>query len=390
MEEQRMKTELKSLAELRPVTQPLEGEMVVNMGPHHPSTHGVLNFLLITDGEVMHKAIPHVGYLHRGIEKIAESVPYAGFMPFTDRVDYLGAMAANQGYAMAVEKLLGCEVPRRAEYLRVVACELNRIASHLVATGTMAMDVGAFTPFLHWLREREYLNDLFEELCGARLTYNYMRIGGVGYDLPAGWGDKLLKWLDRFDVIIEEFDRLITRNEIFVKRLANVGVILGKDAVDYGLVGPNLRASGIDWDLRRDDPYSVYPKFLFDVPLGQGYRGQVGDCYDRYMVRIAEMRQSSRILRQALYGLPEGEVRAKLPKKLTVPPGEVYARVEAPRGEMGFYLVSRGGESPYRLKIRTGSFTAMSIVEKLSAGVMIADFVAIFGSLDVIAPEVDR
>jgi len=382
--------ELKDLAQLREMALPIAGETMVNMGPQHPSTHGVLNFLLVTDGEVMHRAIPHVGYLHRGMEKLAEEVPYHGYMPFTDRLDYLAAMSANQGYAMAVEKLLGCGVPPRAEWLRLIACELNRIASHLVATGTMAMDLGAFTPFIHWLREREVINDLTEALCGSRLTYHYLRIGGVGYDLPAGFADRTLRWLDHFEPMIDEFDRLISHNEIFVARLANVSPIGAAMAIDYGLVGPNLRASGVDWDLRRDLAYSVYPECQFEVPLGRGYRGVVGDCYDRFVVRVLEIRESCRLLRQAFERLPEGEIQAKVGRKLKLPAGEAYARVEAPRGEMGFYLVSDGGESPYRLKVRTGSFSAMSIIEALSHGLMIADLVALIGSLDVIAPEVDR
>ncbi len=383
-------SELKDLSQLKTVYGPVAGEMIVNMGPQHPSTHGVLNFLLVTDGEVMHKAVPHIGYLHRGMEKMAESISYPGYMPFTDRLDYLAAMSANQGYAMAVEKLLGCAVPPRGEYLRVLACELNRIASHLVATGSMAMDIGAFTPFLHWLREREFINDIMEELCGSRLTYNYLRIGGVAHDLPEGMADKILRWMDHFEPIIGEFDRLISNNEIFVQRLANVAVISAEDAADFGLVGPNLRASAVAWDLRRNMPYSAYADFQFDVPLGRGFRGTAGDCYDRFVVRVLEMRESCRIIRQALAKMPAGEIRTKVPKKIKVPPGETYARVEAPRGEMGFYLISDGQETPYRLKVRTGSFTAMSIIEKLSHGVMIADLVAIIGSLDVVAPEVDR
>lgn len=386
----RREPELKDLSQLRTLANPVPGQMTVNMGPQHPSTHGVLNFLLVTDGEVMEKAVPHVGYLHRGMEKLAEGIAYHGYMPFTDRIDYLASMFANQGYAMAVEKLLGCALPPRAEMLRVIACELNRIASHLVATGTMAMDIGAFTPFVHWLREREVINDLMESLCGSRLTYNYMRIGGVGYDLPEGWTDRLLRWMDHFVIVIDEFERLISNNEIFVERLANVSVITPADALGYGLTGPNLRASGVDWDLRRDMPYAGYGQFRFDVPVGKGFRGTVGDCYDRFAVRVQEMRQSERILRQAVEMLPAGDIAAKVPRKVKLPVGESYARVEAPRGEMGFYLVSDGGESPYRLKVRTGSFSAMSIIEHLSHGVMIADLVAIIGSLDVIAPEIDR
>ena len=385
-----IKKELKNLEQLKQMREPLEGEMLVNMGPQHPSTHGVLNFLLYTDGEVMHKAVPNIGYLHRGIEKLSETMGYNGFMPFTDRIDYVSAMTANQGYAMAVEKLLKTEVPERAEYLRVIAAEMNRIASHLVANGAMAMDIGAFTPFIHWLREREYINDFMEELCGSRLTYNYVRIGGVSFDMEKELGDKIIKWLDHFEPIIDEFDRLITNNEIFVQRLANVAPVSAELAKSYCLVGPNLRASGVDWDIRRDVPYSVYHKFDFKVPLGEGFRGTVGDCYDRFVVRILEMRESCKILRQALGSIPDGEIQVKVPRNLKPPAGEACASVESARGEMFYYVVSDGTANPYRVKARAGSFTAMSIIEHLSKGVMIADLVAIIGSLDVVAPEVDR
>jgi NADH-quinone oxidoreductase subunit D len=367
-----------------------DGLMLLNMGPHHPATHGVLNFLLETDGEIVRRAIPDVGYLHRGIEKLAEMNAYAGTMPYTDRVDYLGGMFTNQAWAMAVERLAGIEVPRRAEFCRVIACELNRIASHLVGTGAMTLDLGAYTPFIHWLRERETINDIMELICGARLTYTYMRIGGVARDLDAPTLEKILRWADHFEVICQEFDRLITTNEIFVARLANVATLSQADALSYAIVGPNLRASGIPWDLRRAEPYSVYPELEFDIPLGQGWRGQVGDSYDRFKVRLLEMLQSVRILRQAIAMLPEGEVRAKVPRVLKVPANEAYGRVEAPRGEAGFYVLSDGTDRPWRVRIRTGCFTAMPLIEHLSPGLMVADIVALIGSLDVIAPEVDR
>jgi len=367
-----------------------EGLMLLNMGPHHPATHGVLNFLLETDGEIVRRATPDVGYLHRGIEKLAELNAYAGTMPYTDRVDYLGGMFTNQAWAMAVERVAGIEVPRRAEFCRVIACELNRIASHLIATGCMAMDLGAYTPFIHWLRERETINDLMERICGARLTYTYMRLGGVARDIDAATLDKLLRWADHFEVMTLEFDRLITTNEIFVRRLATIATLQPADALSYAIVGPNLRASGIPWDLRRSEPYSVYPELEFDIPVGQGWRGRVGDAYDRFKVRLQEMHQSLRILRQAIAMLPEGEVRAKVPRVLKVPANEAYARVEAPRGEAGFYVVSDGTDRPWRVRIRTGCFTAMPLIEFLSPGLMVADIVALIGSLDVIAPEVDR
>ena len=240
-------------------TNEMDEEMTLNMGPHHPSTHGVLRFIIQSDGEIIRKAVPDVGYLHRSIEKIAERNTYPGFMPYTDRVDYVAAMFANECWSMACEKLMGIEVPMRAKYLRVISCELNRIASHMIALGAMAMDIGAVTPFPWTLREREYINDFTEELCGARLTYNYHRIGGVSWDMPKGWADKVKRWLDKFEPIMVEFDRLITLNDIFVKRLANVAVITTEEAKDWGLVGPNIRASGLAWDLRREDGYSVYP-----------------------------------------------------------------------------------------------------------------------------------
>ena len=365
-------------------------EMLLNFGPQHPSTHGVINFLVDTDGEVMKKAIPDIGYLHRGLEKIAEIVGYPGFMPYTDRIDYVAAMFANEGYALAVEKLLKLEVPARAQWLRVISCELCRIASHLVSTGTMASDIGASTPLVHALRERESVNDLIEALCGSRLTYNYHRIGGVAFDLPQGWRDRLLHFLDHFDTMLVEWDRLITYNTIYIKRLADVAVITKEQAIDYGLVGPNLRGSGMDWDLRRDMPYGAYPSFQFEVPIGRGSRGTVGDAFDRYYVRVLEMMESSKILRQALATLPEGEITAKVPRKIKPEAGEAFSRVESARGEMAYYLVSDGTEKPYRCHARTGSFTAMGIIEDISPGLMVADLVALIASIDVVAPEIDR
>jgi NADH-quinone oxidoreductase subunit D len=365
-------------------------EMLLNFGPQHPSTHGVINFLVDTDGEVMKKAIPDVGYLHRAIEKIAEQVGYAGFMPYTDRVDYVAAMFANEGWAIAVEKLLKIEVPPRAQYLRAISGELCRIASHLVSTGTMATDIGATTPLVHALREREALNDLIEALCGARLTYNYHRIGGVAFDLPEGWRDRVLKFLDHFETLLVEWDRLISYNHIYVKRLANVAVIPREMAVDYGLVGPNLRGSGMDWDVRRDVPYGAYPDFKFDVPVGRGFKGVSGDAFDRYYVRVLEMRESAKIVRQALEKIPDGEITAKVPRKIKPEPGEVLSRVESARGEMAYYVVSDGTEKPWRVRIRTGSYLAMGIIEDVSRGLMVADLVALIASLDVVAPEIDR
>jgi NADH-quinone oxidoreductase subunit D len=363
--------------------------MRLNMGPHHPATHGVINFLLETDGEIIKSATPDVGYLHRGIEKLTETIGYVGTKPYTDRIDYLGAMFTNHGWALAIEKLAGIQVSRRAEFCRVVASELNRIASHLIATGALAMDLGAFTPFLHWIRERETINDIMERICGARLTYNYMRFGGVARDLDDETVEKIRRWLDHFEPMMTEFDRLISDNEIFVKRLASIAVISAEDAVAYGLVGPNLRASGVEWDVRRHEPYSIYHEFDWEVVVGRAVRGTLGDAYDRYDCRLREIRESVKLVRQALDRLPEPEPKAKLPR-IKPAANEVYARVEGPRGECGFYVVSDGTEKPYRARFRTGSFTAMTIIEHLSPGLMIADLVALIGSLDVIAPEIDR
>ena len=365
-------------------------EMTLNMGPQHPSTHGVLRFIVKADGEVMRTAIPDVGYLHRSIEKIAEKVGYHGFMPYTDRVDYVSAMQCNQGWAMVCERLAGIEVPRRGEFCRVIACELGRIASHLLSVGTMVQDIGAYTPFLHALREREKINDLLEELCGARLTFNYMRIGGVAWDLPAGYAEKVMAFLDQFEPLIDEYNDLISYNKIYVQRLANVGVVSKREAINYNLVGPNLRATGFPYDVRRDEPYSVYPELEFDLPVGSGEMGTLGDCFDRYMVRIKEMRECCKMVRQCLELMPPGPVLAKVPRRLKPPVGDAYIRVEGSRGDMGWYLVSDGSEFPYRVKIRTGSFAAMSIVDKVSRGLMIADLIALIASFDVVAPEVDR
>ncbi|HEX9297686.1 MAG TPA: NADH-quinone oxidoreductase subunit D [Polyangiaceae bacterium] len=374
-------------------TNEMDEEMLLNMGPHHPSTHGVLRFIVQSDGEIIRKAVPDVGYLHRSIEKIGERCTYPGYMPYTDRVDYLAAMFANEVWAMACEKLMDIQVPPRAQYLRIISCELNRIASHFaISLGTTAMDVGAVTPFPYALREREYINDFIEELCGARLTYNYHRIGGVSFDMPKGWDDKVLKWVDHFERILDEWDRLITHNSIFVKRLANVAIISAEEAVDWGLVGPNLRASGVKWDLRKDDAYSAYANIDFDVPVGSGHYGTTGDCWDRFWLRVAECRESCKILRQAFEQIkkwPEDEIVGDLPKKMR-PEGEAYARVESARGDMGCYVIGAGKEEPYRCRFRTGSFNAMSIIEYKSPGLFLADLVALIASLDVVAPEIDR
>jgi NADH-quinone oxidoreductase subunit D len=350
----------------------------------------VLRFVVKADGEVMRQAIPDVGYLHRSIEKISEKVGWHGFMPYTDRVDYVAAMFCNQGWAMASERLGDVRVPKRGEYCRVIAAELNRIASHLLSIGTMVLDIGAITPFFHAFREREKINDLLEELCGARLTYNYMRIGGVAWDLPPGYPEKVTAFLDQFEHALAEYEDLISINKIYVERCARVAVISAEDAVNYNLVGPNLRASGVRYDVRRDEPYSVYPELEFDVPVASGRIGVVGDSYARYEVRIKEIKESVKILRQCFRQMPEGPVIAKVPRKFKPPAGDTYIRVESARGDMGWYAVSDGTEYPYRCKVRTGSFAAMAIIDKVSQGLMLADLVTVIASLDIVAPEVDR
>lgn len=369
---------------------PVHDEMELNMGPQHPSTHGVIRLVLKMDGEIVTRVVPDVGYLHRSIEKIGESVTYRGFMPYTDRVDYLSAMHANAGWAMGVEKLAAIKIPERAEFIRVIVQEFNRIISHMIALGTFTMDVGAFTPFVYFLREREAINDLLESVCGARLTYNFIWIGGVSHDLPPNFKEKALEYLDHLDKALDEFNRLITFNKIFVKRLADVGVISREQAKHFGLVGPNLRGSGINWDLRKNKPYSVYPKIDFKVAVGKGYKGTMGDSFDRFYCRVLEMFESVKIIRQALQMIPEGDYKIKVSRKLKPPVGEVTSHVESSRGDMNYYIISDGTDKAYRVKIRTGSFNAMTTLEEISPGMFIADLVAYFASLDVVAPEIDR
>jgi NADH-quinone oxidoreductase subunit D len=366
-------------------------EMILNMGPQHPSTHGVLRLELITDGEVVTEAEPHIGYLHRCAEKIGENVNYQQFVPYTDRMDYLAGMNCNHAYAHAVERLMDLKIPERAEYIRILVLELNRIASHLVAFGTYGLDIGAFTPFFYAFRERERILDLFEELCGARLTYNYVRIGGVMIDLPTGWLKKVTQFLDYFEPKIKEYDELLSYNKIFIKRTADVGVLPADVAIAFGLTGPNLRGSGVAWDIRKAEPYSIYDRFEFDVPVGHGEMGTLGDCWDRYMVRIREMKESVKILRQALGSIPEGPTIAEeVGKTVKVPAGELYTRVENPRGELGFWVVAGGKDTAIRCKVRAPSFCSMSVFKDLSRGAMIADLVAIVGSFDIVLGEIDR
>ncbi|MBI3873124.1 MAG: NADH-quinone oxidoreductase subunit D [candidate division Zixibacteria bacterium] len=366
----------------------------VNMGPQHPSTHGVLRLELTMDGEAVLSVRPHIGYLHRCFEKHAENLPYPEIMPFTDRMDYIAAMSQNMGLAVAVERLMGLEVPERVAYIRVICCEMQRIASHLVALGTFGLDLGAFTPFLWAFRDREKILDLFEWLSGARMLYNYIWIGGVARDLPEGWTDKARQFLRYFEPKLKDFNDLLSYNYIFITRTANVGILSKDVAISYGVTGPNLRGSGVDWDLRRDDPYSIYDRFDWKVIVGSGEHGPLGSCWDRYMVRINEMAESVKICHQALDQLPAGDVREKLPRKVRPPKGDIYARTETPRGELGYYIVSDGSDVPLRCKVRSPCFTAISaldaIVQASPTPVLIADAVATVGSLDIVLGEIDR
>jgi NADH-quinone oxidoreductase subunit D len=350
----------------------------------------VLRIVLRTDGEMVLEAVPHLGYLHRCKEKIAENLAYYQYIGYTDRLDYLAAMNNNHAWSMAVEKLAGIEVPLRAEYIRVVAAELNRIASHLVSFGTYGLDMGAFTPFLYAFREREYILDLFEQLCGARLTLSYINVGGVTWDLPPLFLEKLTEFLDYFEPKIDEYNDLLSFNHIFIKRTANVGVCSKELCVGYALSGPMIRGSGLPLDLRRDRPYSIYDRLEFDVCVGSGAKGTLGDCWDRYWVKMIEMKQCVRILRQCIAQMPEGAFRAKLPRNMKVPPGEVYAEYENPRGHLGFYIESQGGVVPYRVKIRGPSFVNLAVTSELCRNVLLADVPAIVGSIDIVMGEVDR
>jgi len=372
-------------------------EMLVNMGPQHPSTHGVLRLMLRTDGELVLEVTPHIGYLHRCAEKIGENVTPVQFIPITDRLDYLAAMNNNHAFSLAVERLCGIAVPERASFIRVIMCELNRIASHLVSFGSYGLDMGAFTPFLYGFREREYILDLFESACGARLTYSYLTIGGAAQDLPEGFLDRLAWFLGYLEPKIDEYNNLLSFNQIFVKRTAAVGVISAADAIAYGLTGPCLRGSGVKWDLRRCVPYDIYDRFAFDIPVGlPGGRDGiprevvVGDSWSRYFVRMQEMKQSVRILRQCLKQLPAGEYRAKVPRVLKLPPGEVYFEAEGARGQVGFLVVGDGEPVPRRVKVRGPSFCNLSIATHVCRQVLLADVPAILGSIDVVMGEVDR
>ena len=384
--------------------------LILNMGPQHPSTHGVLRVILELDGEVIVNAEPVIGHLHRGVEKLAEHMTYNQVIPLMDRLDYCSPLINNLGYVLAVEKLLGIEIPERAVALRVLLSELTRIQSHLIWLGTHALDIGAMSPLLYMFREREEILDMYEEVWGARMHLAYFRVGGVAADVPKSFLVRARKFLSGFYEKVDMYEALLTENPIWKRRTQGVGIISGDDAIALGLSGPGLRASGIDWDLRKHLPYSGYDRYEFEVP-----RGTRGDVYDRYLVRVAEMRQATRISQQALEGLPGGPVLAAAPRVVppekervlttieglihhfkimmegySVPEGEVYAAVESPRGELGFYIRSDGGPKPYRLKVRTPSFANLESLCTMAKGQMIADMVAIIGSIDIVLGEVDR
>ncbi len=384
--------------------------MILNMGPQHPSTHGVLRLLLEIDGETIVRIMPDIGYLHTGIEKTCEAKFYQQVVPMTDRIDYLCPMTNNLAYCLAVEKLLGLEIPPRAQWLRVMMNELTRINSHLVWLGTHAMDIGAMTVFLYCFREREDILRLFEMVSGQRMMTSYFRIGGLALEPPLGFFDKVKDFIDRFPANIDEYENLLTNNPIFVERTKGVAFLSAEDAIALGATGPTLRGSGVDIDLRRDTPYSGYEKFQFKVPLSTA-----GDVYARYLVRVAELRESQKIVKQALEGIPEGSVKADAPhvvlpdrekmktqmealiyhfkivtEGFTVPEGEVYSAVESPRGEMGYYIVSDGTAKPYRVHMRSPSFGNLQVLAKMCEGRLIADVVAAIGSIDIVLGDVDR
>lgn len=366
---------------------PLRTEPVMlNIGPQHPSTHGVFRMRATLDGEVIVDLEPVIGYLHRGIEKLAEGRTYNQNIVFTDRMDYLASMTNNLAYVLAVEKLASVPVPERGEHIRVIMAEMTRISSHLLAVGFLLNDLGAFyTPLLYMWREREKLVDLYEMVCGQRLTYNYMRVGGVSQDLPPEFLPALKKFVAEMPSFIDEYEQLISENEIMLARTKGVGILPKDLAINCAASGPVLRASGVKWDIRKADPYSIYDRFDFDVPVGT-----VGDVYDRYSVRVQEMRQSVRILEQAIERLPEGSVRTAVPQLIRPPVGEAYGHIEGPRGELGFFLVSDNSIAPYRFKVRSPTLINLTPLRDMIVGWKVADAIVIFGSIDIVLGEVDR
>lgn len=377
-----------------------DDEMLLNMGPQHPSTHGVLRLEVLTDGEIIKDVIPHIGYLHRCFEKHAEALPFNQIIPYVDRLDYVAAINNEHAYVMGVEKMLGIDkdIPKRVEYIRVLTAELNRLASHFVAIGTYAMDIGAYTPFLWMLRDREHIMRMLEWASGARMLYNYIWVGGLYYDIPVGFEEKCAEFIKYLKPKLEETNQLIFENKIFIDRTANVGVLPLDLAINYGCTGPILRGSGLKLDLRKVDGYSVYPELDFSIPIGEGKMGTTGDCWDRNYVRLQECFESIKIIEQCIEKLlklyprdRDFDPQALVPKRIRVEPMEYYSRAENPKGELGFYFKTIGkGEIPYRCKVRACSFVNLSVLQAISKGAMIADLVAIVGSLDFVMGEVDR
>ena len=375
-------------------------EMIVNIGPQHPSTHGVLRLEVVTDGEIIVDVVPHLGYLHRCFEKHAENLPYNQTIPFVDRMDYLAAMNSEHAFAMGIERMLGIsdQIPARVEYIRVLVAELNRIASHFVAVGTYAMDIGAYTPFLWLMRDREHIMRLLEWICGARMLYNYIWIGGLFYDLPVGFEDRCTEFIRYLKPKLLELEKLVMNNKIFIERTANVGILPLDVAINYGVSGPMLRGSGLRLDLRKVDAYSVYPELEFEVPVGEGAMGSLGDCWDRTHVRVRECHESLRIMEQCLQRLQSDlkrdrtfDPRALVPKKIRPKKQDFYIRAENPRGELGFFFRADGkSDIPFRCKARSSCFVNLSVIAEISRGSMIADLIAILGSIDIVLGEVDR
>ncbi len=362
-------------------------DITLNVGPQHPATHGVFRMVLTVSGEKVVDVVPHIGYMHRGAEKLSEAVDYRQGLIYQDRTEYLAQFNAEMCYCQAVEKLAGLEVPERAEYIRVILSELNRITSHYMFVGAFATDIGVYgTAFTYAFREREYIQSIFEAVTGDRMMYGYFRPGGVVWDVTDDFKDRV-RWVSKQTCVgIDDIDRLLTKNEVFLTRCLDIGVISKEDAIDYGLSGPMLRACGIPFDLRRAEPYSIYDRFEFDIPTGTR-----GDVYDRYLVRMEEMRQSVRIVEQAIEQMPDGPIMPeKAPRRLRLPPGEVYMRTENPRGEYGIYLISKGGEKPYRLKIRSSCLSNLTALKQMVVGHYVADAVVVLGSVDIVLGEVDR
>jgi len=366
-------------------------KMRINVGPQHPSTHGVLRLEVEVDGEIVSEVIPHMGYLHRSFEKVCESMTYPQIIPYIDRIDYISAMNNEWPYVMALEKMMDIKVPEKVEYIRVIAAELNRIANHQIAVATFGMDAGAFTPFLYFFRDREYILWIFEKLSGARLLYNYFRVGGVSGDIYPTFKDECLDVIKKVRKTNAEVMDLLIYNRIFIQRTAKIGILPADVALSYACSGPVFRGSGVKYDLRKDETYSIYDRFDFDIPVGKGEVGVKGDCWDRNIVRMHEMEQSCKIIEQALAQMPmEGDVTAAFPKKIRPPKGEIYMRAEGPKGDLGFYIVSNGSDKPERVKARGTSFVNLSVIPEISKGYMFADLILILGSIDIVLGEVDR